>query len=129
MTGSTDQASVVIVGSGMGGATLAWGLARRGIDCLVIKRGHALPREPQNWDPRAVFVNRRYKPEEKWTTPEGESFSPGVHYVVGGNTKVYGSSLPRLCESDFAERRYPSAVSPARLVGGCMTWQDARRAP
>ena len=113
MTGSTDQASVVIVGSGMGGATLAWGLARRGIDCLVIERGHALPREPQNWDPRAVFVDRRYKPAEKWTTPEGESFSPGVHYVVGGNTKVYGSSLPRLRESDFAERRYPSGVSPA----------------
>ncbi len=114
MTESTDlSASVVIVGSGMGGGTLAWGLAQRGIDCLVLERGFALPREPQNWDPRAVFVDRRYKPSEKWSTPHGGSFAPGVHYVVGGNTKVYGSSLPRLRESDFLERRFPSGLSPA----------------
>lgn len=113
MTESTDQASVVIVGSGMGGGTLAWGLAQRGIDCLVIERGYALPREPQNWDARAVFVDRRYKPAEKWSSSDGTTFAPGVHYVVGGNTKVYGSSLPRLRESDFAERRFPSGISPA----------------
>jgi choline dehydrogenase-like flavoprotein len=114
VTESTDlSASVVIVGSGMGGGTLAWGLAQRGIDCLVVERGYALPREPENWDPRAVFVDRRYKPSEKWSTPDGGSFAPGVHYVVGGNTKVYGSSLPRLRESDFLERRFPSGISPA----------------
>ena len=108
-----ESASVVIVGSGMGGGTLAWGLAQRGIDVLVIERGDFLPREPQNWSAEEVFVHRRYKPKEMWVDDSGGEFSPGVHYVVGGNTKVYGSSLPRLRVEDFEETRYPSGVSPA----------------
>jgi choline dehydrogenase-like flavoprotein len=108
-----ESAHVVIVGSGMGGGTLAWGLAQRGIDTLVLERGQVLPREPENWSPEAVFVERRYKPEETWLDDDGNEFHPGVHYVVGGNTKVYGASLPRLRERDFAETVYPSGVSPA----------------
>jgi choline dehydrogenase-like flavoprotein len=107
------SAHVVIVGSGMGGGTLAWGLAQRGIDTLVLERGQVLPREAANWSPEAVFVERRYKPAETWLDDEGGEFHPGVHYVVGGNTKVYGASLPRLRERDFAETVYPSGVSPA----------------
>ena len=97
----------------MGGGTLAWGLAQRGIDTLVLERGDVLPREAQNWSPEAVFVERRYKPDETWLDDEGGEFHPGVHYVVGGNTKLYGASLPRLRERDFAETRYPSGISPA----------------
>ncbi len=109
----SESAQVVIVGSGMGGGTLAWGLAQRGIDTLVLERGEVLPREPENWSPEAVFLDRRYKPTEMWLDDEGNEFSPGVHYVVGGNTKVYGASLPRLRVEDFSETVYPSGVSPA----------------
>lgn len=108
-----ESAHVVIVGSGMGGGTLAWGLAQRGIDTLVVERGEVLPREPENWSPQAVFVECRYKPAETWLDDDGAEFEPGVHYVVGGNTKVYGASLPRLRERDFEETEYPSGVSPA----------------
>ncbi len=107
------SADVVVIGSGMGGATFAHRLAQRGIDVLVLERGHRLPKEPQNTSPEAVFVERRYKPDDTWFTVDGTPFAPGVHYVVGGNTKVYGSSLPRLRERDFEETAYPSAVSPA----------------
>jgi len=107
-----DSASVVIVGSGMGGGSLAWGLAQRGVDVLVLERGDFLPREPQNWSPEAVFVQRRYKPSEMWLDDDEREFAPGVHYVVGGNTKVYGSSLPRLRVEDFERTDYPSGVSP-----------------
>ena len=106
------SADVVIVGSGMGGATLAYGLAQRGVDVLVLERGQRLPREPENTSPEAVFVQRRYKPDDTWYAVDGTPFAPGVHYVVGGNTKVYGSSLPRLRERDFEETVYPSGVSP-----------------
>ncbi len=108
-----DRARVVIVGSGMGGGTLAWGLAQRGIDTLVVERGFPLPRERENWLPEAVFTERRYKPDEMWRDDEGGEFHPGVHYVVGGNTKVYGASLPRFRERDFLRTEYPTAVSPA----------------
>ena len=106
------EADVVVVGSGMGGATLAWGLAQRGLDVLVLERGQRLPKEAQNSSPEAVFVQRRYKPDDTWYAEDGAAFAPGVHYVVGGNTKVYGSSLPRLRERDFEETVYPSGTSP-----------------
>jgi choline dehydrogenase-like flavoprotein len=104
---------VVVVGSGMGGSTTAWALAGRGAKVLVLERGGHLPREPQNWNPREVFVNRRYKPAETWLDGAGRPFSPGVHYLVGGNTKVYGASLPRLRESDFEVVEHRDGVSPA----------------
>ena len=107
------SADVVIVGSGMGGATTALALARRGVDVLVLERGRRLPRETQNWSPRAVFIERRYKPAERWLDGRGREFAPGVHYVVGGNTKVYGASLPRFRESDFGTVEHHEGTSPA----------------
>lgn len=107
------QGDVVVVGSGMGGATTALALARRGVDVLVVERGQRLPREPENWSPRAVFVERRYKPPDTWYDGRGRPFSPGVHYVVGGNTKVYGASLPRFRERDFEAVEHHEGTSPA----------------
>jgi choline dehydrogenase-like flavoprotein len=107
------SADVVIVGSGMGGGTTAHALARRGVDVLVLERGERLPREPENWSPRAVFLERRYKPAERWLDGAGRSFAPGVHYVVGGNTKVYGASLPRFREQDFTAVEHQDGTSPA----------------
>jgi choline dehydrogenase-like flavoprotein len=97
----------------MGGGTTALALARRGIDVLVLERGQRLPREPENWSPQAVFINRRYKPAEQWLDGSGRAFSPGVHYVVGGNTKVYGASLPRFRERDFTAVEHLEGTSPA----------------
>ena len=107
------RADVVIIGSGMGGGTTACALARRGVDVLVLERGGRLPREPQNWSPEAVFVERRYKPAERWLDGAGGTFPPGVHYVVGGNTKVYGASLPRFREHDFGAVEHHEGISPA----------------
>ncbi len=107
------SADVVVIGSGMGGSTVALALARRGVDVLVLERGERLPREEENWSPRAVFVDRRYKPSEQWIDGQGNAFSPGVHYVVGGSTKVYGASLPRLREQDFGAVEHLEGTSPA----------------
>ena len=107
------HADVVIIGSGMGGGTTAHALARRGIEVLVLERGQRLPREPENWSPRAVFTERRYRPDERWLDGDGRSFAPGVHYVVGGNTKVYGASLPRFRELDFEAVEHEDGISPA----------------
>jgi choline dehydrogenase-like flavoprotein len=106
-------ADVVVVGSGMGGGTIARALTRRGVDVLILERGERLPREPENWSPRAVFLERRYKPAERWLDGAGRAFAPGVHYVVGGNTKVYGASLPRFRERDFEAVEHHEGTSPA----------------
>jgi choline dehydrogenase-like flavoprotein len=107
------QADVVVIGSGMGGATTALALARRDVDVLVLERGERLPREPENWSSGAVFVQRRYKPAETWFDGRGRPFAPGVHYVVGGNTKVYGASLPRFRVHDFDAIEHHEGTSPA----------------
>jgi choline dehydrogenase-like flavoprotein len=111
------SADVVIIGSGMGGGTTALALARRGVDVLVLERGVRLPREPENWSPHAVFAARRYKPAEQWLDGAGRAFAPGVHYVVGGSTKVYGASLPRFREHDFAAVEHLDGSSPAWPFG------------
>lgn len=113
----TVTSSVVVVGSGMGGGTAAWALAQRGVDVLVVERGEAIPKEAANLSPREVFINRRYKPAETWLDGQGRPFHPGVHYVVGGNTKVYGASLPRFRESDFGRVEHHEGVSPAWPFG------------
>ena len=113
----TLSADVVIIGSGMGGGTTAHALARRGVDVLVLERGERLPREPENWSAQAVFVERRYRPAEQWLDGAGRGFAPGVHYVVGGSTKVYGASLPRFREQDFTAVEHEDGISPAWPFG------------
>ena len=94
--GGTIDCDIVIIGSGMGGSTLAHAIRDNGARVLVVERGDFLPREPANWSPTEAFQRQRYKNAEKWyDAATGRPFAPGVHYYVGGNTKVYGACLPR----------------------------------
>ena len=106
------SASVVIVGSGIGGATTAYALAERGIDVLIIERGDFIPKEPENWSPQAIFLDQRYKPNETWIDENNKEFVPGVHYFVGGNSKVYGAALPRFRSQDFGRIKHLEGDSP-----------------
>ena len=104
---------IIIIGSGMGGGTLAYALRNSGAKILLIERGDYLPQEPQNWQPSAVFDEGRYKTSEKWHAAHGSDFSPGMHYYVGGNTKMYGAALPRLRQEDFSAIEHEGGTSPA----------------
>jgi choline dehydrogenase-like flavoprotein len=104
---------VIIIGSGAGGGTLARHLAPSGKRILILERGDWLPREPENWDSKAVFVDNRYVPAETWYDERGKPFQPGIHYNVGGATKVYGAALYRLRREDFGELRHHDGISPA----------------
>ncbi|QPC95987.1 GMC oxidoreductase [Mesorhizobium sp. INR15] len=112
MTASNDRYDVIIIGSGPGGGTMAWRLAQTGKRILLIERGGYLKRERENWDSDAVFRQGRYQTEETWTSASGEEFRPGLHYFVGGNSKVYGGVLFRLRLEDFETIRHPDGVSP-----------------
>ena len=106
-------ADIAIIGAGMGGATLAWGLRGSGADVLVIDRGDFLPREWENWSPEAVFEQGRYKNAESWYGSDGSQFYPGNYYYIGGNTKLYGAMLPRFREQDFGVIEHHVGLSPA----------------
>ena len=105
---------VIVIGTGAGGGTLVNVLARKGRRVLVLERGGWVKREPQNLDPREVFVKGRYVSKDPWVNGiTGETFQPGSHYNVGGATKFYGAALFRLRPQDFGEVRHMDGVSPA----------------
>jgi choline dehydrogenase-like flavoprotein len=104
---------VIIIGTGAGGGTLGLRLASSGKKILLLERGDYLPREKENWDPAAVFVENRYVSKDNWYDKTGQLFQPGVHYVVGGATKMYGAALFRLRKEDFGELRHYGGISPA----------------
>ena len=108
---------VIIIGSGPGGGSVAHRLAPTGKRILMLERGDYLPRSRVNWDAKTVFVDGTYQATDTWYGTKGESFRPGLHYWVGGNSKVYGSALFRLRERDFGALQHTDGVSPAWPLG------------
>lgn len=104
---------IVIIGSGIGGATIASGLAGGGASILMLERGEILPATPHTRDTRAIFVDGHYRPKEMWLEAGGAPFNPGNYYYVGGNSKFYGAVLIRYRREDFSEIEHYGGVSPA----------------
>src|SRR3712207_8405847 len=99
-----EHYDVIIIGTGAGGGTLAHRLAPSGKRILLLERGGYLPREPENWDSKAVFLDGRYLPDEEWMDADGNRFRPHQPYFVGGNTKFYGRSEEHT--SELQSRHY-----------------------
>jgi choline dehydrogenase-like flavoprotein len=100
-----DQAKpsydAVVIGTGLGGATLALKLARSGMRVLAVERGGFMDGGPRN----AGEPVGRYLYDLLGADEEIEA--------VGGQTKFYGAALYRLRESDFREVQHEAGVSPA----------------
>jgi choline dehydrogenase-like flavoprotein len=108
-----ERYDVIIIGTGAGGGTLAHTLAPSGKRILLLERGDFLPREMDNWSPKAVFEDGKYISKDTWFDADGKPFQPQVHYFVGGATKMYGAALYRLRPRDFEEIKHVDGVSPA----------------
>jgi choline dehydrogenase-like flavoprotein len=104
---------IVIIGSGMGGATLAAGLARSGARITILERGAYLTGVPEARDARAIFIRGYFRPKEMWLDRWGKPFNPGNYYYVGGNSKFYGAVLIRYRERDFDGIEHAEGRTPA----------------
>lgn len=88
----------IVVGAGVGGSTLAYKLADRGLRVLVLDRA------------------QRFEPPP-WQTGD----PVGIHYlnvpaglgIVGGQSKFYGAAMYRMRESDFRATQHEGGESPA----------------
>ena len=110
---TAEHFDIVIIGTGVGGGTMARALAPTGARILVAERGDFVPREPENWDPRAVWKELRYRSTEQWLDGDGAAFTPYMHYCVGGNSKFWGSVLYRFRREDFGALEHADGLSPA----------------
>ncbi len=102
----------MIIGTGIGGSTMALKLAKSGKSVLILERGGFIPKEKDNWDPLKVMVMGKYRPLEEWLDKDDKPFRPFIHYNVGGNSKVYGAALFRFRLSDFENVQHYGGVSP-----------------
>jgi choline dehydrogenase-like flavoprotein len=112
-----SDADVIIIGSGMGGATVAAALAPSGRRIVIVERGQRLRDTAEARDAEAIFARGHFRPEETWMTPEGERFNPGNYACVGGNTKFYGAVLMRYRAEDFLPRAHMGGDSPGWPIG------------
>lgn len=111
-SGLPEHCDVLIVGSGMGGATLAAGLAGSGARICILERGEQLQDTRETRDTEAIFRRGHYRPKETWLDAEGKSFNPGNYYYVGGNSKFYGAVLIRYRKEDFSPLAHLGGVTP-----------------
>ncbi|QRZ16079.1 GMC family oxidoreductase (plasmid) [Paracoccus methylovorus] len=108
---STDS-DVIIIGSGIGGATLASALAPSGMRILILERGEHLADTPEARDDVAIFERGFYRSDEEWIGSDGKKFLPGNYYYVGGNSKFYGAVMYRYRVEDFRARPHLQGTSP-----------------
>lgn len=111
------RTDIVIVGSGIGGSTVAAALAPSGRRIVILERGERLADCPEARDLEAIFARHHFRPDETWFTPAGRGFNPGNYYCVGGNSKLYGAVLVRYRAEDFGALGHLGGVSPAWPIG------------
>lgn len=105
-------ADIVIIGSGIGGATAAYALAPTGAKILILERGERIKDTPETRDDRAIFQRGFFRPQEQWHDGKSEAFNPGTYYNVGGNSKFYGAILYRYRAQDFGVIEHMEGATP-----------------
>ena len=104
---------VIIIGTGMGGATSGYELAKLGRKVLFIERGNSFINPNERGlgnklglkfsDPETRLLNGLWPTKFKGFTTFGESntFLP-LGCGVGGSTSLFGAQMERMHESDFS---------------------------
>jgi choline dehydrogenase-like flavoprotein len=109
---SRGEIDIAIIGSGMGGATFAAGLAASRARIVILERGERIVDTPETRDERAIFPRGVFRPKEQWFDAAGEAFNAGDYYYVGGNTKFYGAVLISYRAQDFRPIQYAEGATP-----------------
>jgi choline dehydrogenase-like flavoprotein len=125
---------VLVIGTGMGGATLGFALAKAGKSVLFCERGKSLfaggdalrgnfaetffgaAEVPRPKHQATLFRSGRYPDEVADTSaPRVRRFIPFIGTGTGGSSALYGMALERLFPADFTPRRYHPDAADSTL--------------
>jgi choline dehydrogenase-like flavoprotein len=107
---------VVVIGAGMGGSTLGYALARKGLKVLFVERGSPPTRFPQSLqEGRLKRLLSRERPESRLSAigrwprritimrdGHGFDFFAPIGSGPGGSSAIYGAGLERMRRVDFS---------------------------
>jgi choline dehydrogenase-like flavoprotein len=113
----TREWDVVIVGTGMGGATLGYALARQGLAVLFMERGTTVPAALSEVDSNtpAERLARGWWPHpmtRRYADGRRERLFAAVGCARGGSTIHYAAALERMAASDFEPLQTESGWQP-----------------
>ena len=69
------SADIVIIGSGIGGASLAFSLADTGRRIVILERGDHLKDTPEARDDVAIFLKGFYRSTEEWIGTDADKMA------------------------------------------------------
>jgi choline dehydrogenase-like flavoprotein len=119
-----DQWDVIVIGTGMGGSTVGYELARRGRRVLFLEKGKFLHGDPAVARPPSTDHTEAQARmcEGHWPFPlEGRTSFGAVNFFApmgcgsGGSTLLYGAQLERFAPADFQPRANFPNVRDANL--------------
>jgi choline dehydrogenase-like flavoprotein len=98
---AANSYDVIIIGSGAGGASVAYKLVNSGRRVLILERGGFLPRDGSTLSVKQVFKDRVFSNKDVWVDGLNQKFVPDEFHNVGGKTKWYGAALFRFSAHEF----------------------------
>src|ERR1035441_8897693 len=112
---------VIVIGAGMGGGTLGYDLARRGLKVLFLERGSAPTLFPKSFEEgRLKRILGLERPEGRLTAMgrwphrltimkdgKGVDFLAPMGAGPGGSSAIYGAGLERMRRVDFSASTHP----------------------
>ena len=117
--GGSSHFDALIIGSGVGGSMVAYGLVEAGLRVLMLERGPRVQRGPENWAPDAVMeLSPYYTMDGNYRVRGDDRSRVGTFQCVGGTAVFYGGVSYRLRVSDFEESPDVSGASGAHWPYG-----------
>lgn len=114
-TNEAIEYDVIVIGSGMGGGTLADSLADAGVKTLVLEAGGLtfpthMTNLPGDWTRLAT-----HHAVDHFDNEPGSDFLPGVHMSLGGRSVYWSGLIPRM--HDWELQFWPGAIRSYLTAG------------
>lgn len=121
---STEQAVVVVIGSGAGGGVLANALAQRGIDVVCLEAGRRLAMSEIINDEATMFGKFTWLDPRESSGQTIPGFPAWTCKTVGGTTLHWTASCPRMQAHEFKARSTYGPIADTTLEDWPLEFDD-----